>query len=73
MATTPVFLPGKIPWTEEPGGLWSMCLQSVGHDRVTEHACTHCLKCTTIHIILSDFHYVLFVMVIIFASKEINI
>ena len=21
---TPVFLPGKIPWTEEPGGLHSM-------------------------------------------------
>ena len=20
---TPVFLPGKSPWTEEPGGLWS--------------------------------------------------
>ena len=24
---TPVFLPGKIPWTEEPGGLQSMKLQ----------------------------------------------
>jgi len=21
MATTPVFLPGETPWTEEPGGL----------------------------------------------------
>ena len=21
---TPVFPPGKIPWTKEPGGLWSM-------------------------------------------------
>ena len=28
MATTPVFLPEKIPWTEEPGGLQSMGLQS---------------------------------------------
>ena len=26
--STPVFLPGKIPWTEEPGGLQSMGLQS---------------------------------------------
>ena len=26
----PVFLPGKIPWTEEPGGLQSMGLQRVG-------------------------------------------
>ena len=25
----------KIPWTAEPGGLWSMGLQSVGHDRAT--------------------------------------
>ena len=32
---TPV-LAGKIPWTEEPGGLHSMGLQSV---RLSEHAC----------------------------------
>ena len=25
---TPVFLPGESPWTEEPGGLLSMVLQS---------------------------------------------
>ena len=24
-----------IPWTEEPGGLWSVALQRVGYDRVT--------------------------------------
>ena len=29
---TPVFLPGRIPWTEEPGGLPSMGSQRVGHD-----------------------------------------
>ena len=28
----PVFLPGEIPWTEEPRGLQSMGLQTVGHD-----------------------------------------
>ena len=27
---TPVLLPGEITWTEEPGGLQSMELQSVG-------------------------------------------
>ena len=32
MATTPVFLPGESPWTEEPGGLQSMASQKVGHD-----------------------------------------
>ena len=31
MATTPLFLPGESPWTEEPGGLISMGLQRVGH------------------------------------------
>jgi len=31
---TPVFLPGKIPWAEEPGGLWSMASQRVAHDWV---------------------------------------
>ena len=29
---TPVFLPGKIPWTEEHGGLQSTGSQRVGHD-----------------------------------------
>ena len=33
----PVFLPGESPWTQEPGGLWSMGSQRVGHDRVTTH------------------------------------
>ena len=32
MATTPVFLAWKIPWTEEPGGLQSMESQIVRHD-----------------------------------------
>ena len=36
---TPVFLPGKIPWTEEPG-LLSLELQRVRHDCVTEHTHT---------------------------------
>ena len=29
---TPIFLPGKIPWTEEPGGLQSIRSQRVRHD-----------------------------------------
>ena len=29
---TPVFFPGKIPQTEEPGRLQSIGLQRVGHD-----------------------------------------
>ena len=32
MATTPVFLPGESPWTEEPVGLQSMGSHRVGHD-----------------------------------------
>ena len=32
MATYYSFLAWKIPWTEEPGGLWSMGLQRVGLD-----------------------------------------
>ena len=38
MATSSSILAWKIPWTEEPGGLYSMGSQSVGHDCVTEHA-----------------------------------
>ena len=32
---TPVFLPGKSPWAEEPGRLQPMRLQRVGHDWAT--------------------------------------
>ena len=32
LATHPSILAWKIPWTEEPGGLQSMCLQRGGHD-----------------------------------------
>ena len=30
--STPVLLPGKIPWTEEPGRLQPMGSQRVGQD-----------------------------------------
>ena len=34
---TPSSVPAwRIPWTEEPGGLYSMGLQRVGHDSVTK-------------------------------------
>ena len=32
MATHSSILAWKIPWTEEPGRLWSMGSQRVGHD-----------------------------------------
>ena len=35
MATHSSILAWKIPWTEEPGGLQSMGLQRVRHDRAT--------------------------------------
>ena len=34
---TPVFLLGKIPWTEEPAGLQPTGSQRVGHGWVTDH------------------------------------
>ena len=35
---TPIFLLGESPWTEEPGRLQPMGLQTVGHDWVTKHS-----------------------------------
>ena len=32
MATTPVFVAWRIPWTEEPGRLQSIALQRTGED-----------------------------------------
>ena len=44
MAIHSSILAQKIPWTEEPGGLWSMELQITRHDRAAEHTHTHRLK-----------------------------
>ena len=32
MATHSSILAWRIPWIEEPGGLWSIALQRVGHN-----------------------------------------
>ena len=34
----------EIPWTEEPGGLWSIGLQRVRYAEATEHIHTHPLQ-----------------------------
>ena len=39
---TPVFLPGKFPWREEPGELQSRESQTAGHGWATQH--THILQ-----------------------------
>ena len=36
MATHSSILTWEIPWTEEPGGLWCMQLQRIGHDLGTK-------------------------------------
>ena len=41
MATHSSILAWRIPWTEEPGTLQSMGLQTVGHGLATEHTYTH--------------------------------
>ena len=49
---TPVFLLGESPWTEEPGGLQPMGLQTVGHDWVTKHRTvqdSYCYYCFLIY------------------------
>ena len=40
MAIHSSILACRIPWTEEPGGLWSILLQRVGHDG-RDLTCTH--------------------------------
>ena len=43
MATHSSILAGRIPRTEEPGGLWSMGLQRIRHDWATKHSSSSCL------------------------------
>ena len=40
IATDSSTLAWRIPWTEEPGGLWFIGSQRVGHDR-SDFACMH--------------------------------
>ena len=44
-ATDSSILAWRITWTEEPGGLLSMGLQSVGHDLETKSNTTCCIAC----------------------------
>ena len=37
VATSPSILAWRIPWPEEPGGLWYIGSRRVGYDLVTEH------------------------------------
>ena len=53
MATHSIILAGKISWTEEPGGLWSMGLQRVRHNW-SEWTHTHT---RTHHMFIDDCKY----------------
>ena len=48
MATHSSILAWEILWTEEPGGLHSIGLQSVGHNWVTEKQQQHIIDATGI-------------------------
>ena len=56
MATHCSILAGKIPWTEEPGGLQSMGSQRVRHNEVTKHARTHIPHTHTHHTPFTNTH-----------------
>ena len=56
MATHSSILAWETPWTEELGGLYSMGSHRVGHDLVTEHACTH-VHCITNICLISETLY----------------
>ena len=45
MATHSSIIAWKISWTEEPGGLQSIGLQKVRHDRVTNTQWVHTNQC----------------------------
>ena len=84
--TTPVFLPGESPWTEEPGGVQSTVSHRVGHDWVTKD--TTCISnfiylfCQSYqanlynisysYVILSFFKYYVWYNIVIFLRLEIT-
>ena len=61
----------RIPWTEEPGGLWSTGLQRVGHDW-GDLACTHTCILYVRRGDLAEAHQLLKGNVISFASWRMS-
>ena len=57
MATHSSILAEKIPWTEEPGGLWSMHLQE--SDVTSDCVCTHISLILLLHQILITIVFVI--------------
>ena len=51
---TPVFLPGKIPWTEEPHGLQFMGSKRLGHDWAPTHTHTHKIRVNCILVVVQS-------------------
>ena len=51
-ATPSSILAWRIPWTEEPGGLWSMGQQRAGHDRsdLTQHSKNNIILAYCLHV-----------------------
>ena len=49
MATHSSILAWRIPWIEEPGGLQTIGLQRIGHDRATKHRNGGQLVCNLRH------------------------
>ena len=61
MATHSSILVWRIPWTEKPGGLQSMGLERVGHDRVTNihtHTCSLKLDMFLLRNTKLNLHYI---------------
>ena len=49
---TPVFLPGEFPWTEDPGGLQSMRLKTVGHNWAIKQS--RAQRCYSVYFLLAS-------------------
>ena len=47
----------KIPWTDEPGGLQSIVLQRVGHERATEHSAARMGKKRGLSRVVTEGHF----------------
>ena len=60
---TPVFLPGKIPWTEESGRLQSMVLQRIRHHFATKPS-------PPLLLIYLPFSHLLMLLIYSFMSRE---
>ena len=63
----------RLPWTEEPGGLWSTGSQRVGHEKATQHTPFHTVPTSLLSVSASPLRMDAEILVHIYNGKLLSL